>query len=248
MRWCGTPYNSSRVLYLWVAASSKVTRVGLCPLFVFQGPFQAVAAGGTLTCGSFGRVDFGGVVYQKGTTVLPAQASRAWGLPAVGRERVKGIRDAAERVARTYGLEIFDVQLRRESIGTVLRVVIDRPDRGVPEKPEDAVGIEDCQRVSQDLSALLDVEEEELAGGALDKYTLEVSSPGLDRPLRHEADYRRFTGRLAKLVTTEPIQGQSAFSGRIQGVDDGQVLLEEGRRLHRVPVTRIKRANLAVEF
>ncbi len=151
-------------------------------------------------------------------------------------------------MARSYGLDVFDLQLRRESIGLVLRVIIDRPDRGVPEKPEDAVGIEDCQRVSQDLSALLDVEEETLVGGGLDKYTLEVSSPGLDRPLRHEADYRRFAGRLAKVVTTEPIGGQSAFSGRIQGVDGGELLLEEGRRVHRVPVSKVKRANLAVEF
>ncbi len=161
---------------------------------------------------------------------------------------MRRLREAAERVARGYGLEIFDVRLRRESIGLVLRVTIDRPDRGVPEKPEEAVGIEDCQRVSQDLSALLDVEEEDLVGGGLDKYTLEVSSPGLDRPLRHEADYRRFAGRLAKVVTTEPVGGQSAFSGRIQGLDGGDLLLEEGRRVHRVPVSKIKRAHLAVEF
>ena len=159
------------------------------------------------------------------------------------------MRAAAERVAGSYGLEIFDVQLRRESIGTILRVIIDRPDRGVPELPEDAVGIEDCQRVSQDLSAILDVEEQELGEAALGQhYTLEVSSPGLDRPLRHEADYRRFTGRLAKLVTTEPLGGQSAFAGRIAGVDNGEVLLEEGRKTHRVPVARIKRGQLAVEF
>jgi ribosome maturation factor RimP len=152
-------------------------------------------------------------------------------------------------VAHGYGLEIFDVQLRRESIGTVLRVIIDRPDRGVPEKPEDAVGIEECQRVSQDLSALLDVEEEEIGEGALDKnYTLEVSSPGLDRPLRHEADYRRFVGRLAKLVTIEPLNGQSAFAGRIAGIEAGQVLLEEGRKTHRVPLAQVKRGQLAVEF
>jgi ribosome maturation factor RimP len=164
-------------------------------------------------------------------------------------ERLSRIRTIAERVAHSYGLDIFDVQLRREPIGTVLRVIIDRPDRGVPERPEDAVGIEECQRVSQDLSALLDVEEEEIGEGTLEeRYTLEVSSPGLDRPLRHEADYRRFAGRLAKLVTTEPLEGQSAFSGRIAGLEDGHVLLEEGRRMHRVPLARIKRGQLAVEF
>lgn len=159
------------------------------------------------------------------------------------------VREAAERVARSYGLEIFGVQLRRESIGTVLRVIIDRPDRGVPETPEEAVGIEDCQRVSQDLSAVLDVEEDELNAAALtQQYILEVSSPGLDRPLRHEADYRRFQGRLAKLVTSQPLNGQSAFAGRITAVHDGMVVLEEGRRTHRVPIAHIKRGNLAVEF
>jgi ribosome maturation factor RimP len=151
-------------------------------------------------------------------------------------------------VAKSYGLEIFDVQLRREPIGMVLRVVIDRPDTGAVEGPDDGVGIEECQRVSQDLSALLDVEDEFGQLELEDSYTLEVSSPGLDRPLRHEADFRRFAGRLAKLVTTEPIERQSAFAGRLRGVEDGVVVLEEGRKTHRVPLARIKRAHLDVEF
>ena len=163
--------------------------------------------------------------------------------------RLERIREVAGRVAHSHGLEIFDVQLRRESIGTVLRVIIDRPDRGVPEKVEEGIGIEECQRVSQDLSAVLDVEEDEIGEAALNEhYTLEVSSPGLDRPLRHEADYRRFAGRLAKLVTTEPLNGQSAFAGRIVAVEAGQVVLEEGRKAHRVPLAQIKRGQLVVEF
>ena len=151
-------------------------------------------------------------------------------------------------MARGHGLEIFDVQLRREPIGMVLRVVIDRPATGAIEAPEDSVGIEDCQRVSQDLSALLDVEDEFGQQELDETYTLEVSSPGLDRPLRHERDYRRFEGRLAKVVTLEPIDRQSAFAGRIKGVVDGHVLLEEGRKTHRVPLAKIKRAHLDVEF
>jgi len=166
------------------------------------------------------------------------------------RTELARVREAAERVARSYGLEIFDVQLRREPVGMVLRVVIDHAGSGVPKPPEaDSVSIEECQRVSHDLSAILDVEEDELGAAALDQgYTLEVSSPGLDRPLRHEADYRRFAGRLAKIVTTEPIEGQSAFAGRLAGVDNGVVVLEEGRRVHRVPLARIKRGRLEVEF
>jgi len=163
-------------------------------------------------------------------------------------EEITRLREAADRVARSHGLEIFDVQLRREPIGMVLRVVIDRPDPGRVETPDESVGIADCQRVSQDLSALLDVEDEFGENDLGETYTLEVSSPGLDRPLRHERDYRRFAGRLAKVVTREPIGRQSAFAGRIKGVDEGAVVLEEGRKTHRVPLDRIKRANLDVEF
>jgi ribosome maturation factor RimP len=164
-------------------------------------------------------------------------------------DQLDRVREAAERVARSYGLEVFDVQLRRESVGTVLRVIIDRPDPGKPSNPdEDAVGIADCQRVSQDLSALLDVEEDQLDPALAQAYTLEVSSPGLDRPLRHEADYRRFQGRMAKLVTSRPVNGQSAYAGRLAGIEHGVELLEEGRNVHRVPFADIKRGRLDVEF
>jgi ribosome maturation factor RimP len=164
-------------------------------------------------------------------------------------ERVERLREAAARVAGTHELEIFDVQVRREAVGWVVRVIVDRPapPNGLPERPEDAVGIDDCQRVSHDLSTLLDVEDE-LTAGLPGGYTLEVSSPGLDRPLRHEADYRRFVGRLAKVVTTEPVGGQSHFAGRLSGLEQGVVLLEEGRRMHRVPLALIRRGRLDVEF
>jgi ribosome maturation factor RimP len=165
--------------------------------------------------------------------------------------RLARVREVAERVARSYGLEIFDVQLRREAPGLVLRVIIDKvPAAGASGTVEDdSVGIAECQQVSHDLSAILDVEEEDLGEPALGQaYTLEVSSPGLDRPLRHEADYRRFAGRLAKLVTKAAVNGQTAFAGRLAGVEDGCVLLEEGRKVHRVPLAEIKRARLEVEF
>ncbi len=162
-------------------------------------------------------------------------------------DAVDQVRAAAARVAASHGLEIFDVQLRRESVGWVLRVIIDRPADIQPSSMDtEPVGIQDCQRVSQDLSALLDVEDH-LTGG-LEHYTLEVSSPGLDRPLRHEGDYRRFVGRLAKVVTRAPLEGQSHFAGRIAGVEDDQLVLTEGRRTHRVPLALISRGRLDVEF
>jgi ribosome maturation factor RimP len=162
----------------------------------------------------------------------------------VDLERIRGM---AVRAAGTHGLEVFDVQYRREAVGWVLRVMIDRPGAAdttaKPGQPCDAVSVDDCRQVSQDLGALLDVEDPVERA-----YTLEVSSPGLDRPLRGASDYERFRGRLAQVVTTEAVDGQKHFRGRLQGVDAGHVVLVEGRREHRVPLDRISRARLDVEF
>src|ERR1700688_1612293 len=159
---------------------------------------------------------------------------------------VNRVRAVAIRVSGTYGLEIFDVQFRREAGGMVVRVQIDR--QGPAATAEESVSIEDCARVSRDLSAVLDVED--VVPSA---YTLEVSSPGLDRPLRRAEDYRRFVGRRAKLVMREKVDGQTYFKGRLGGTEhdnDALVVIieeEDGRR-HRVPVGVITRANLEVEF
>jgi ribosome maturation factor RimP len=165
-----------------------------------------------------------------------------WGGHGRAVEAVERIREAADRVVASHGLEVFDVQLRRESTGWVVRVFIDRP--GPSGTPEDSVGVEDCAAVSRELSTILDVEE------PLDRaYTLEVSSPGLDRPLRGARDFERFTGRAAKIVLDEPVDGQSAFAGRIRGLEDGMLVFEaEGRKLRRIALTNIKRARLDVEF
>src|SRR5258707_54634 len=156
---------------------------------------------------------------------------------------VEAVRTVASRVAAGYGLEIFDVQFRREAPGMVLRVQIDRP--GPAATAEDSVSVEDCAKVSRDLSAILDVED-----AVPIAYTLEVSSPGLDRPLRQADDYRRFAGRRAKVVMREPVDGQSFFKGRLAGWDEeeGAVLIDgdDGRR-HRVGLGTITRANLEVE-
>jgi ribosome maturation factor RimP len=160
------------------------------------------------------------------------------------------IREIANRVAASCGVEIFDVQLRREPVGLVLRIFIDRPTRrdeaGRPivERREDSIGIEECQRVSQDVSAILDVED------AIDAaYTLEVSSPGLERSLRDLDDYARFAGRMAKIVVREPVDGQVHFEGRVTGIEDGAVVLAVGRtKVVRLPYDRIARGRLAVEF
>src|SRR4051812_2200045 len=157
-------------------------------------------------------------------------------------DAVERIRAVAERVTAAHGLDVFDVQLRRESIGWVVRVFIDKP--GPSGTPEDSVGVEDCAVVSREMSAILDVED------PLDRaYTLEVSSPGLDRPLRRPEEFRRFAGRRAKVVVEPAVDGKKHFAGHIEGVDDDVLLFRaEGNKHHRIPLGAIKRAKLDVEF
>ena len=140
------------------------------------------------------------------------------------------LRAVASRIAESYGLDIFDVQFRRESHGWVLRVILDRPARpydsaaqGAVEH-EESVSIDDCRRVSEDLSARLDVEPELLDAGRT--YTLEVSSPGLDRKLLRAEDYRRFAGSRVKLMTREPVNGNRHFEGRLESFENGKLMLE----------------------
>src|SRR5690349_6229064 len=155
---------------------------------------------------------------------------------------VEQVRTVAARVAGSYGLQIFDVRFRREASGMVLRVQIDRP--GPAATAEDSVSVEDCAAVSRDLSAILDVEDVVPTA-----YTLEVSSPGLDRPLRHAQDYARFAGRRAKVVMREKVDGQAFFKGRLAGVEGDAVLIDgDDRKRHRVPLGVITRGNLEVEF
>jgi ribosome maturation factor RimP len=166
---------------------------------------------------------------------------------------VERVRTIATRVAGSYGFEIFDVQYRRERSAMVLRIQIDRPwdeSRGrAGSVAEESVSVDDCANVSRDLSAVLDAEDVVPTA-----YTLEVSSPGLDRPLRRAADYRRFEGRRAKIVMREAVDGQMFFKGRLGETEDdvpgGPAVFitgDDGRR-HRVPLGVITRANLEVEF
>ena len=155
---------------------------------------------------------------------------------------LESIRAIAERVARARGLEVWDIQSRREATGHVVRVFIDRP--GPAATPDESVSVEDCEQVNRELSTILDVEDPLPFA-----YTLEVSSPGLDRPLRSAGDYARFTGRLAKVVVSEAVNNQKAFEGRLRGVDNDDVLLEAPNgRMHRLPLRLIARGRLEVEF
>ncbi len=186
------------------------------------------------------------------------------------------IRDAAERVARSEGLEIVDVEWKvgRERF---LRVYIDRVPQpagppanghsvdgqteGVADGLETLVARQpyapppyakishaDCERVSQQLSVILDVED--LIPGAAG-YTLEVSSPGMDRALTKPEHFTRFAGRLAKITTSEPVGEAKFFEGRLAGFAEGHVRMtlkgKEARTVE-LPLHMIRKANLVVEF
>ena len=147
---------------------------------------------------------------------------------------VEKIREAAERVARSEGLEIVEVEWK---VGKqrFLRIDIDKPG---------GVSHRDCETMSHQLSAILDVEE--LVPGPA--YILEVSSPGMDRKLSKAADFERFTGRLAKISLAEPVENSRYFEGRLAGCLDGMVQLDvEGRRLA-LPLAGIRKAQLVVEL
>ena len=165
------------------------------------------------------------------------------------------VREAAERVARSEGLEVVDVEWK---IGKqrFLRVYIDKVPTAKPAEaiegeevpsPYPKISHADCERVSQQLSVILDVEELIPGPG----YTLEISSPGMDRALTKAADFERFTGRLAKITTSEPIGEAKFFEGRLRGFADGNVRMElkgKDARIVEIPLGAIRKANLVVEF
>jgi ribosome maturation factor RimP len=162
------------------------------------------------------------------------------------------IREAAERVAGSLGLEIVDVEwlVGRDRF---LRVYIDRVapplgtgEAGAEQAPPRRVGVShgDCQAVSDQLSVLLDVEE--LVPGP--RYTLEVSSPGLDRKLTRPAEFERFRGRRAKISLNDPVEDSKFFEGRLAGFADGHVQLELKDRVIALPLENIRKAQLVVEF
>src|ERR1700723_2234677 len=156
--------------------------------------------------------------------------------------QLEKVREAAERVAGSLSLEIFDVEWK---VGKdrLLRVYIDRLPG--PQNPE-GLGVthKDCERVSEQLSVILDVED--LIPGP--SYVLEVSSPGLDRKLIKPADYERFVGRLAKVWVNEPIEKQNNFEGGLAGYAGGMGKLNVKDRELAVPYAGIKKANLVVEL
>ena len=175
------------------------------------------------------------------------------------RKEIANLWNLLEPVAQAAGFEIVELSWGREphESGWVLRVYIDRPYEpeldSAPRLPgatepdplftPGAISHEDCERVSRDVSATLDV-----ANNISHQYRLEVSSPGLERPLRREKDFRRFAGRKVKIRTNSPVDGRRNFSGTLVDAAGGVTEVHCDGRSYKVPIVDIARANLVPDW
>ena len=158
------------------------------------------------------------------------------------------IREIAERVAQSSGLEVVDLELLGGGKARMLRIYIDKPG---------GVTHDDCSNFSREAGTIFDVEDA-VPGG---QYTLEVSSPGLDRKLSKPEDFQRFVGSLVKLTTTDPVNGNRHFEGRLKSFQDGRLELEltprkkskkheavEAGTEVEIAFSNVEKANLVPEF
>ena len=144
------------------------------------------------------------------------------------------VRQITEPILKSQGLELVDLEYQREAQGWVLRFTIDR---------EGGVTVEDCAEVSRELSAVLEAREP-----IGNPYVLEVSSPGLTRPLKKPEDFNKFQNRLVKMKTFEPIEGRRNFKGILLGLEGEKVRLKMEGQLYEIPLEGIAKANLEIEF
>ncbi|MGE4559325.1 MAG: ribosome maturation factor RimP [Desulfobulbus sp.] len=142
------------------------------------------------------------------------------------------IQGFAEPLLEDMGMELVEVQFRREGHGWVLRFYIDK---------EGGVTIDDCAEVSREISAYLEVED--LISHA---YHLEVSSPGLERPLKKKTDFTRFADRLVRVKLREPLDGQKVLVGTLSGLEEDTVVLKMEKETVRIDLENISKARLTL--
>jgi ribosome maturation factor RimP len=155
----------------------------------------------------------------------------------------RALEQLIDPICRAHAVELVDVRYLREPGGAVIRVIIDRDAPGV--ELGSGVSLEDCTGVSRDVSTALDVHEDILPSGA---YRLEVSSPGLERPLVKLTDFERFAGREVKVRTRTPIERQRRFHGKLLGVVDRRIELDQDGKILQIPHEDIAQAKLVYRF
>jgi len=145
------------------------------------------------------------------------------------------IGEIVEPVVQSEGFELVDLQFMKGGKQSFLRIFIDK---------EGGITLDDCQNISSQIGALLDVED------IIDcHYILEVSSPGLDRPLKKEADFIRCKGKMIRLFLKDPLEKKREFTGEIIDLKDNNLILEEKKMGEmNIPLEKIKKAQLEIEF
>jgi ribosome maturation factor RimP len=166
-----------------------------------------------------------------------------WALTKATEQLVASLIQLIDPICRAHGVELVDVRHLREPGGAVVRIVIDRDVPGL--EVGSGVSLEDCTAVSRDTSTALDVHEDLMPSGG---YRLEVSSPGLERPLVRLTDFDRFSGREIKVRARTPIEGQRRFRGTLRGVVDQSIELDQDGRVFSIPHADIAQANLVYRF
>jgi ribosome maturation factor RimP len=147
---------------------------------------------------------------------------------------VSKVEEIAQRVAQSEGIEVVDVELKGGGKNQFLRISIDKPD---------GVSHADCEKISQHVGTILDVEDV-VPGG----YTLEVSSPGLERKLLKPKDFLRFQGKKAQVTLRQPVDGASQWEGTLTGFTDGVVTLDAAGKTVRFRLDQVAKANLKFEW
>jgi len=151
----------------------------------------------------------------------------------VKNEIVDRVRALADPILLNEGMDLVDTEYRRESKGWVLRLTLDK---------EGGVTLDDCTRVSHEVGRSLDVED-----FIQTPYTLEVSSPGLTRPLKTEKDFMKYRHRLIKVKTVDSIKNRRQFKGRLLGVSENQIEIEVEGGVFQIPLSNVAKANLEVD-
>jgi len=150
------------------------------------------------------------------------------------KEIIDRVQIIANPILSNEGMELVDIEYRREAKGWVLRLYIDR---------EGGVTLDDCTRVSQDVGRGLDVED-----FISTPYTLEISSPGLNRPLKKEEDFIKYRNRLIKVKTFSPMENRRRFKGKLLGVSGNRVEIETEEGVFQIPLSNVAKANLEIEL
>lgn len=147
---------------------------------------------------------------------------------------LEDVRRIAQPVLDSQGLELVDLEYQRDAQGWVLRVYIDRPG---------GITVEECAEVNRELGMLLEIQDL-----IPNPYVLEVSSPGLTRPLKKPEDYHKYSNRLIKVKTFAALEGRKNFKGTLLSLEGETVRLEVEGKVYEIPLSGIAKANLEIEF